>query len=111
SRYDFSSLDADDPPNLGDYTPAVVMSYRYDADDNRVIKWAHDPSVGGKDLYTAYIFDSLELRRAEYGAAYGLDDVPDYELTEHTEIPYLFANGVRLARVVHEPQAPLSTSE
>ena len=38
---------------------------------------------------------SIELPRAQ------MDGTGDYELTDETQVPYLFANGVRLARVVH----------
>ncbi len=41
--------------------------------------------------FTAYVFDSLELRRTSGGS--------DYSQTDWTEVPYLFAHGVRLARV------------
>src|SRR5690606_5117307 len=46
------------------------------------------------DRYTVYVFDTLELRRAEFET--------DYEYTDETEVPYLLANGVRLARVMWE---------
>ncbi|HVU05187.1 MAG TPA: RHS repeat-associated core domain-containing protein, partial [Polyangiaceae bacterium] len=32
----------------------------------------------------------------------------DYERTDMTEVPYLLANGVRLARVVYDPNIPVS---
>jgi len=44
--------------------------------------------------HTLYVFGSLELRRARF-------DGVDYELSRSTEVPFLFANGVRLARVVN----------
>ncbi len=50
-------------------------------------------------VHTAYVFPSLELRRAEFDT-----DAPgDYTLDSSTEVAYLFANGVRLARLVHQP--------
>ena len=48
-------------------------------------------------LVTAYVFDSLELRRAVPSGG-------DYTRSTVTEVPYLVAHGVRLARV-HEPSA------
>ncbi len=72
-------------------TPAnVQLEYEYDAGDQRVIKTAIDSS--GNKVYDAYIFPSLELRRT---AASG----GDYERTTTTEVSYLAAHGVNLARV------------
>ena len=66
----------------------VELIYTYDASDQRVRKTSGS-------FHTLYVFASLELRRAQ------LDGTGDYELTDETQVPYLFANGVRLARVVH----------
>jgi RHS repeat-associated protein len=54
-------------------------------------------------LHSAYVFDSLDLRRAYFTAATG---EPDYEATSQTEGAYLVANGVRLARLHHEDTLP-----
>jgi RHS repeat-associated protein len=64
------------------------LTFTYDASDQRVRKTSGDS-------YTLYVFASLELRRAAFEAG-------DYTLSEATEVPYLFANGVRLGRVVHD---------
>jgi hypothetical protein len=87
---------------------AAHLSYVYDASDQRILKTAHDVSgqAGSDDLHTVYIFESLELRRTEY------DDIAnDYEQTPETEVPYLFANGVRLARVHRDATLPQSTTD
>jgi RHS repeat-associated protein len=73
---------------------AADLSYAYDAGDQRVLKTARD---GSAESHTLYVFETLELRRAPFIQA---GENSDYELTHWTEIPYLFANGVRLARVV-----------
>jgi RHS repeat-associated protein len=70
------------PPDDADVD--AELSFTYDASDQRVRK-----TSGAQ--HTLYVFASLELRGAEYEAG-------DYS---QTEVPYLFANGVRLARVVH----------
>lgn len=94
---DLSTTNVDTAPEpSGD--PAADLSYRYDADDNRVLKTATDPQ--GEQSHSVYIFASLELR----GAAFDTPQSPDdYHLDDMTEVPYLFANGVRLARVHFEP--------
>ena len=67
---------------------SAELIYTYDASDQRVRK-----SSGSR--HTLYVFASLELR----GAAH---DGTNYEVTTATEVPFLFANGVRLARVVSQ---------
>jgi len=76
----------DENPPVG--TADADLSFTYDASDQRVRK------TSGSS-HTLYVFGSLELRRAAY-------DGNDYVLSETTEVPYLFANGVRLGRVVHD---------
>ena len=75
---------------------AADLTFTYDASDRRVRK-----TSGSR--HSVYVFGSLELRRAE------LDGSGDYELSAETEVPYLFANGVRLARVVHTGEHTPST--
>ena len=75
---------------------AADLTFTYDASDRRVRK-----TSGSR--HSVYVFGSLELRRAE------LDASGDYELSAETEVPYLFANGVRLARVVHTDEHTPST--
>jgi hypothetical protein len=53
---------------------------------------AEDERLGAKP------YPSLELRRAAYG-----NGAQDYTRDGTTEVGYLFANGVRLARLVNEP--------
>jgi RHS repeat-associated protein len=65
----------------------------YDANDERVSKSASDGA--GLQSHTLYVFDSLEIRGA--GSAGG-----EFDRNAQTEIPYLFVDGVRLARVVFE---------
>ena len=75
---------------------AADLTFTYDASDRRVRK-----TSGSR--HSVYVFGSLELRRAE------LDGSGDYDLSAETEVPYLFANGVRLARVVHTDEHTPST--
>ena len=64
---------------------AAELTYAYDASDQRVRK-----SAGAH--HSIYVFGSLELRSTEFDGT--------YEVTNATEVPYLFAHGVRLGRVV-----------
>jgi RHS repeat-associated protein len=79
--------------------PSAQLSYAYDSDDVRVIKTAAAAAgaSSGDALArsTLYVFASLELRRAQATA-----DGGDYDREAMTEVPYLDADGVRLARVV-----------
>jgi RHS repeat-associated protein len=85
---------ATDPLPTSD--PDVDLRYAYDASDMRVLKTA----VGEKEgLYTAYVFDSLELRRTAWLEDSVDPELSDYEDEKFSEIPYLSANGVRLARL------------
>ena len=85
------ALDKTAPPR----DPDVDLRHAYDGSDRRVIKTA---AVGNEQVHTAFVFDSLELRRARYG----VDGTLDYEDNSLTEVPYLITGGVRLARVVYE---------
>ncbi len=83
-------------------TPDVDLRYAYDAGDQRVIKTAVDSNQ--TEVHTLYVFASLELRRTylENG---------DYADTRDTEVAYLFAHGVRLARLHYaEDSLPSLTS-
>jgi YD repeat-containing protein len=71
-------------------TASVDLQYAYDASGDRTVKTATDSS--GNAVYTAYVYDALELRRAVWTGT-------DYDDSVDTEVPYLFAHGVRLARV------------
>jgi len=94
-RWDASSLlVSDTTPPTG--VPDVELHYGYDASDMRVSKRAVDTL--GEESWTLYLFNSLELRRTNWSTA-----EQDYALTPMTEVAYLFANGVRLARLAYEP--------
>src|SRR5262249_10172962 len=71
----------------------VHLKYSYDANDRRVLKTA---TSGTNELYTVYVFGSLELRRAHFES--NGTEAADYERTASTETPYLLASGVRLGR-------------
>lgn len=78
---------------------AVDLRYSYDGTDRRVLKTAVDSDDAS---HTVYVFPTLELRRARFLAAGAAP--PDFERSALTEVAYLFASGVRLARVVFEPR-------
>ncbi len=101
----------DTSTNLGDVdgavpagTPAADLRYVYDASDQRILKEAVD--AAGVSSHTLYLFPTLELRRAAHGDGFGYDGSPegvaDYEVDRWTAVPYLLANGVRLARLAYE---------
>jgi RHS repeat-associated protein len=74
-----------------------MLQYAYDSGDNRVLK---DVSTGGAPLTTAYIFDSLELRRAAFDQG-----TQKYPITSTSEVAYLKVGDTRLARIEYEPNA------
>jgi RHS repeat-associated protein len=76
------------------------LRHSYDAGDQRVVKEAVDAL--GERSYTLYVFETLELRRTQFGDFGEGDGVQDYEVSNWTVVPYLLANGVRLARLVYE---------
>jgi hypothetical protein len=91
-RWDLTSVG---PPSVVPPGPAnLELDYVYDASDQRVLKQALDRTgpTSGIPLYTAYVFGSLELRKT---TAVG----GDYVRSAATEVAYLSAHGVRLARV------------
>jgi RHS repeat-associated protein len=103
-RWDFLAIDVNNPPSAL-LPPAADLRYKYDSEDERVLKTAIDPLL--RQRHTAYVFDSLELRRAQYT---GLGNAADYQLStldptgfHVAEVPYLLGNDVRLARVVYQP--------
>ncbi|MBK8997997.1 MAG: RHS repeat-associated core domain-containing protein [Myxococcales bacterium] len=103
-RWDVTTL-----PPMSDLPPdadlAADLRYGYDAGDQRVIKTAVDDALN--ERHTVYVFESLELRRAVFAPGSGPSEVPDYELSKWTEVPYLYAHGVRLARVAwNQPELP-----
>ena len=75
------------------YEQQAELRYAHDASDMRVRKTVVDAATL-QQRHTLYIFNSLEHRLADF-------DGLDYETSEETEVPYLFAHGVRLARVVY----------
>jgi RHS repeat-associated protein len=78
-------------------TASVDLQYAYDASGDRTLKTAVDSS--GNAGYTVYVYDALELRRAAWTGT-------DYDDSVQTEVPYLFAHGVRLARVQYATVDP-----
>jgi len=83
--------------------PIVDLAYTYDASDNRVLKSA-TAREGTLDVqrHAVYISGGQELRGAQFGTSYGQTGVADYQVDSTTEVAYLFAHGVRLARVAHD---------
>jgi RHS repeat-associated protein len=74
---------------------SVDLTYTYDSSDERIVKAATDSN--NNSVFTAYVFPSLELRRA-------VAEGTDYARNNTTEVVYLDAHGVRLARL-HEADA------
>jgi RHS repeat-associated protein len=74
-------------------SPSAEMQYAYDARDQRVLKTAID--VAGNVAYDAFIFSTLELRRATWTGS-------DYNLDRGTETVYLCSGDQRVAHVVYE---------
>jgi RHS repeat-associated protein len=102
TRWDGAGLGAVSDPTPSLDTAAAALTYVYDRSDNRVLKTARDGQ--GNEVHTAYVFDSLELRRAHF-------DGTDFEQSVWTEVPYLSAHGVRLARVHYATNdVPTATS-
>jgi len=80
------------------------------AGDQRVLKTAVDSN--NVESHTAYIFDTLELRRTAFtsaAAAGNASGEADYQLSAWTEVLYLNGGAVRLARVVWEPSDKVPT--
>jgi RHS repeat-associated protein len=91
-RWDLASAgSADDPEPLA--APSIELSYAYNSGDERIIKRSADAT--GVPRFTAYVFPSLELRRAQWTGA-------DYERTALTEVVFVLSHGVRLGRVALE---------
>ncbi|MBK7401600.1 MAG: RHS repeat-associated core domain-containing protein [Myxococcales bacterium] len=86
-------------------TPAAELRYEYNCGDQRTLKRAID--AAGAARHTVYSLGSLELRHVEYKDA-------DYAIGPYTAVPYLFAHGVRIARLAWEdsdvPSIPMLTS-
>jgi RHS repeat-associated protein len=94
-----SSLTTPDAALPNDSEVDADVEYIYDASDDRVLKTAR---AGSAAVHTAYLFDTLELRRTAFqDGDYTSTTGSGVELTE-SEVPYLFGHGVRLARVVYE---------
>jgi RHS repeat-associated protein len=99
-RWDTAPGSSIDDPLPGG-TPAAELRYTYDAGDQRVIKHAVDTSG---ESFTLYLFESLELKRSQFGTAFSDSGSgpADYEASVFAVVPYLLANGVRLARLAYE---------
>ncbi len=112
-RWDVNAAEADafiaEAPSLEETaalgTPAADLHYVYDSSDQRRLKRATDAE--GETRHTAYVFASLELRQTSWGEASEQNGAPaDYTRDEQTEVVYLFAHGVRLARLALDPALP-----
>ncbi len=112
-RWDVNAAQADafiaEAPSLEETaalgTPAADLHYVYDSSDQRRLKRATDAE--GETRHTAYVFASLELRQTSWGEASEQQSAPaDYTRDEQTEVVYLFAHGVRLARLALDPALP-----
>ncbi len=96
-RWDVPSNAIGTPTDALPSAPAAAdLNYVYDAGDQRTLKTAFDDT--GNASHSAYIFDSLELRRGTF-------DSTDFEQSSDTEVAYLSAHGVRLGRLEYEAQA------
>jgi hypothetical protein len=81
------------PPAAIPEGPAnAELQYTYDASDDRTMKTSIGTGSGGDNSYTAYLLDSLELRRAAWQEG-------DYQDDATTEVVYLDAHGARLANL------------
>ncbi len=103
-RWDLTSAGvASDPVPSG--TPAAELRYQYDGGDQRTLKTSVDST--GAERHTLYVLGSVEVRRAEFVSG-------EYTLGPYTVVPYLFAHGVRLARLAWEdsdaPSIPTLTN-
>jgi RHS repeat-associated protein len=100
-RWDVAAMSAPAPEAaVPSAVPAADLNYVYDAVDQRVLKTAFDAL--GEASHTVYLFDSLELRRATFDTGSG-----EYERSVDTEVGYLSAHGMRLARLAYEePEVP-----
>jgi RHS repeat-associated protein len=75
------------PPSTA---PAAELQFAYDSNGARTRKTALDAT--GNQRHALYPFAALEIRGARF-------DGEEFERTAATEVPYLYAHGVRLARV------------
>jgi RHS repeat-associated protein len=73
---------------------SAELRYAYDATDQRTLKTAVGGAPGGSDAQTVYVFGSLELRRTTWDPT-----AQDYVRSNSTDVGYLSAHGVRLARL------------
>ena len=119
-RWDIDSMKADEflgadiVPNSGSAELTLAdlaadLSYVYDGSDQRRVKTARD-LLNETTSHTVYVFASLELRRTAFGPEGADEGTPagteDYLRDPWTETVYLFANGVRLARLAYEDGVP-----
>ncbi len=83
------------------YNPQKDTLFVYDYNDERVAKqfseYNYQTSVKGPLYTTLYVFDSLEVRRTVYDPV-----AKQYPVDSTTEVAYLSANGMRLARLHYE---------
>ncbi|MGH7295432.1 MAG: DddA-like double-stranded DNA deaminase toxin, partial [Polyangiaceae bacterium] len=91
-RWDSVGGSASDSMPIG--SPTAELEYAYDASDQRTLKTAVGAAQSGVDAQTVYVFGALELRRTTWDG-----DAYDYERNDATEVGYLDAHGVRMARL------------
>jgi RHS repeat-associated protein len=78
---------------------SIIMWMSYDANDQRVHKyWESELNPSLAPNTTVYIFDNLEARHTTYDTAN-----QRYVVNSTSEVAYLSANGMRLARLHYEP--------
>lgn len=84
------------------YNPQKDSRFLYDYSDERVVKEFSEyntlTSTRSPYYTTLYVFDSLEVRRALFD-----NTAKQYQVDSTTEVGYLSANGMRLARLHYEP--------
>lgn len=77
-----------------------TLDYVYDANDQRIIKRSYTQVAGGAltpTAHTLYVFNSLEIRRASFNTV-----SKQYAIDSTTEVGYLIANGMHIARLHYE---------
>jgi RHS repeat-associated protein len=84
--------------------PSADLAYAYDSGNQRVIKTATD--AAGNQRHTVFVSGALELRQAEWIPDPSDPATEDYADSTSTEVPYLVAHGVRLARLAYDSADP-----
>jgi RHS repeat-associated protein len=79
-----------------DGAASAELAYAYDSSDRRTLKSALRAGPGRTDVHTVYALPALDLRRTTFD---GTDFARVDAQNNPTEVAYLFAHGVRLARL------------